>query len=158
MDKDLQKYLEDLGIRYTEYKHPAVFTVAESKKLALNIPGLHTKNLFLRDENKKFYLLVCPGDKRMNLKSLKKHLKIKELNFGNPDELKKILNISPGSVSLFCLIHAKQIHLIIDKEVWLADSVGFHPNANTSTLVISHSDLEKFYNSINFEKEVIEIE
>ena len=155
MDKKLFEYLNSLNIKYTEYEHPAVFTVAESKKLNLKIPGMHTKNLFLKDENENFYLLVCPGEKRMNLKELKKNLSVKEIHFGSPDELKSELNSSSGSVSIFAMIYAKKVHLLIDKEVWLVKEVGFHPNLNTSTLVISHEDLEKFYNSLTCEKEVI---
>lgn len=157
MDKELFKYLNELGLKYKEYRHPAVFSVAESKKLNLNIPGAHTKNLFLKDENNNYYLLVCPGDKRMNLKALKKHLNIKELHFCSPQELKEELNITPGSVSLFCIIYAKNVSLLIDKEVWDAKEAGFHPNINTSTLVISHDGLGKFYNSLKCKKEVIEI-
>lgn len=156
MEKALLDYLNSHKINYTDYSHPPIFTVAESKKLNLNIPGLHTKNLFLKSE-RGYYLLVCPGDKRINLKALKRHLFIKELNFASPEELKSKLGVSPGSVSLFAMIHAKNVHLLIDKEVWLSKEAGFHPNINTSTLVIQHEDLEKFYNSLECEKEVIDI-
>jgi len=35
--------------------------------------------------------------------------------------------------------------------------VGFHPNQNTSTLVLKHEDLKKFYDSLDNGKEIIEI-
>ena len=50
-----------------------------------------------------------------------------------------------------------RVKLILDKEVWGADIVGFHPNVNTSTLEIKHEDLKKFYNSLDCEKEIVEL-
>jgi len=155
MDQNLKSYLEKHNIEYKIYKHPAVFTVEESKKIKIKIPGIHTKCLFLKDENKQFYLIVLPGEKRLNTKELKQKLNIKELNFANQEELKQHLNITPGSVSIFCMIYANKIFLIIDKELWQANKVGFHPNINTATIVIDHHNLEKFYNTINSEKEII---
>ena len=47
--------------------------------------------------------------------------------------------------------------LIIEKEVWDAEIVGFHPNVNTETLEIRHDDLERYYNSLNNRKEILEL-
>jgi len=73
-------------------------------------------------------------------------------------ELKQELNLSPGSVSIFGMINAKNTILIVDKDVWDAKSVGFHPNINTATLELSHKSLENFYNSLNLKKEIIRLE
>lgn len=155
MDQNLKSYLEKHHIAYQVYEHPAVFTVAESKSIKIQIPGIHTKCLFLKDENGQFYLIALPAEKRLNTKELKQKLNIKELKFANQVELKQHLNITPGSVSLFCMIYAKKVFLLIDKELWQANEVGFHPNVNTATLIIDHHNLEKLYNSINSEKEII---
>lgn len=157
MDQNLKLHLEKHNIEYKIYNHPPVFTVAQSKSIKIQIPGIHTKCLFLKDENKQFYLICLPGEKRLNTKELKHKLNIKELNFANQEELKQHLNIIPGSVSLFCMIYANKVFLIIDKELWQANEVGFHPNVNTATLVIDHHNLEKLYNSINSEKEIISL-
>ena len=55
------------------------------------------------------------------------------------------------------MIYAKDVKLIIDKEVWDAPITGFHPNINTSTLEITHEDLEKFVNSLKSEKQIMEL-
>ncbi len=149
MDLFLKTYLERHNIKYKIYKHPAVFTVAESDKIKTLIPGVRSKNLFLRDEKNKFYLYCLPGEKRADLKAIKKNLGVKELHFASSEELKKELNLTPGSVSLFGMIHAKNTRLLIDKEIWEAQEVGFHPNINTATLVINHKDLEKFCNNLS---------
>lgn len=157
MDSNLKSYLEKYNIQYKNYEHQAVFTVAESKKIKIEIPALHTKCLFLKDENSQFYLICLPAEKRLNINTLRKKFNLKELYFASPEELKQNLNLTPGSVSLFGMIYAKSTHLIIDKQIWEADAVGFHPNINTATLVLNHNNLEKFYNSLKARKEIIEL-
>lgn len=158
MEQALKDYLSKSGIEYKVHIHPAVFTVEESKKIIKNYSYLHTKNLFLKDEKGRFCLVCMPADKRLNIKSLEKALGVKKLRFGSADELKAELNLAPGSVSLFGMIHAKNTFLILDEEVWKADKNGFHPNINTATLEIAHADLEKFYNSLACRKEVLKLE
>ena len=46
---ELMSRLEELGIATTTEEHAAVFTVAESAELHRQLPGGHTKNLFLKD-------------------------------------------------------------------------------------------------------------
>ena len=87
---------------------------------------------------------------------LKVHFKINALHFASPEGLKKELNLTPGSVSIFGMIYAKNVYLIIDKELWQADEVSFHPNINTSTIVLNHQNLEKFYNTLTTKKETME--
>ena len=159
MDKKLIEYLDKNNIRYIIHKHKAVFTVEESKELKKKIPGLHCKTLFLKDSKGKFYLIGMPAEKRLDSKEFRKIVGAKKVRFGNEDELKKEVNLVPGSVSIFGIIYAKKdrVKLILDKEVWGADIVGFHPNVNTSTLEIKHEDLKKFYNSLDCEKEIVEL-
>jgi Ala-tRNA(Pro) deacylase len=152
MDKALESYLKNHGIEYNLHEHPAVFTVAESEKINEKIPGLHTKSLFLKDENGKFYLVCMNAHKKLDIKNLRKILSLKELYFASPEELKSELNLAPGSVSIFGMIHAKSTMLIIGKEVWEAEITGFHPNINTATLEISHKSLEKFCDSLECKK------
>ena len=157
MDENLKQYLEKYNIKYRLYEHSAVFTVAESKSIKQKIPGRHTKCLFLKDNNKNYYLVAIPADKRLNIKLLKEKLSIKDLHFASPEELKQYLNLTPGSVSIFGLIYTDEVNLIIDKELWEAKLVGFHPNINTSTIVLEHHNIEKFYNSVNNRKEIIQL-
>lgn len=157
MDSNLKSYLEKHNIEYKIYPHKAVFTVAESKSIKEKIPGKHTKCLFLKDENDNFYLVAIPAEKRLDTKLLRKKFNLKELNFASPEELKKELNLTPGSVSIFGMIHSKSVFLIIDKELWNSKKVGFHPNINTSTLVLDHKNLEKFFNMIESKKEIIDL-
>lgn len=158
MDKKLENYLKKHGIRFKEYEHSAVSTVEESRKLKNDIPGLHCKTLFLKDDSGKFYLVGLPAEKRLDSKIFRKLLGIKKVRFGSPEELKNITELVPGSVSIFGMVNAKKRSvLVLDGEVFSAKSVGFHPNINTSTIVLKHKDLKKFYDSLNCKKDVLEL-
>jgi len=153
MEKTLREYLKKHKIKYKEHKHPAVFTVEESLKAGKQMPEVfHTKNLFLQDKDKNLFLVCMDAHERLDLKFLRQKLKTKKLSFASSEKLKEQLNLTPGSVSIFGMIHAKNVSLVIDKKVWEAKKVGFHPNINTSTLELAHESLERFVNSLNSEK------
>ncbi len=158
MEKELEQYLKDNRIKYVVHEHEPVFRVEESSKNEQigKIPGLHCKTLFLKDNNGKFYLVGMPSRKRLDIKKLEKHLTVKKLKFGLPDELDRF-GLVPGSVSIFGAIYSNEVVLILDKEVWDVEIVGFHPNLNTSTLELRHGDLDRYYNSLPNEKEIVEL-
>ena len=52
-------FLDQLGIAHTSVTHPPLFTVEQSRALRGQIPGGHTKNLFLRDKKNAVYLVVA---------------------------------------------------------------------------------------------------
>ena len=56
MEEELFNYLKELNIEYKEYRHKPVFTVEEHEKVG-NIPGMHTKSLFLKSDL--HFYLVC---------------------------------------------------------------------------------------------------
>jgi Ala-tRNA(Pro) deacylase len=157
MDEKLKEYLSKHNINFKQHMHKAVFTVAESQKIKDPIPGMHTKNLFLKDENKKYYLVCMFAHKKLNIKNLKSHLKVKELHFSSPEELKEQLNLTPGSVSIFGMIYTSSVYLIIDKDIFSAEISTHHPNINTETLELTHNELEKFLSTLKSKFEILEI-
>lgn len=139
--------LEDLGIRWTRYEHPAVFTVEEAERHWSEIPATHCKNLFLR--NKKgttHYLAVVESSRRVDIGALTARLDEDRLSFGSPERLAQYLGLTPGSVSPFGLIHpaAKDVRVVIDAGLRRAKEVAFHPNINTATIVLAWPDFERF--------------
>ncbi len=156
MDKSLKDFLDNNKITYEEFTHPAIFTVAEGKKLKENLPGLHCKCLFLYDEQKRYYLLGMQANARCDLKGLRKQLGVKKLQFGSEEKLWDYLKVKPGSVSIFAMIHAEdKVKLLLSKEVWDADKVGFHPNVNTATIVVDHANLVKCVEALSRTFEIV---
>ena len=158
MDQNLLSHLDKLGIKYKVHKHSAVFTVEESNKIIKGLPGLHTKNLFLKDDSGKFYLVCMEAQERLNIKVLTKNLLVNKLRFASEEELKSELNLTPGSVSIFGMIYAKNVQLLLDEKVWEASIVNFHPNINTATLELDQENFKKFYNSLKCKKVIMKLE
>ena len=145
---NIYKILEEIGIAYEKYEHPAVFTVEEAEKYARG-DGAHSKNLFLRNKKgNKHYLVVSETSKKINLKELELKLQKKNISFASPERLKVYLGLTPGAVSPFGLINDKnkEVQVIVDNDLLKSPKQGFHPNTNTATLVISTDDFKKFLN------------
>lgn len=157
MEQKLKDYLNKFKVDYKVFRHRPVFTVQEAEFLKKEIQGLHTKNLFMRDDKGNFYLVCMEADKRLDIRALRKHLHVGKLHFADQEELRRELNLTPGSVSLFGMIHAGKTRLVLDAAVWKADMVSFHANINTETLKITHDGLKRFFNSLQTEKEIVEL-
>ena len=71
---DLFALLDRLGIAHATVTHPPLFTVEQSQALRGQIPGGHTKNLFLRDKKGALFLVTALEDAAIELKSLHRRL------------------------------------------------------------------------------------
>ena len=142
--------LTDLGIETTTITHPAVYTVEESKAHRGDLPGAHTKNLFLRNKKGKMWLLICLEDRKIDIKLLGKTLGAGKLSFGSADRLMEFLGVEPGSVSPFCAINDKdnQVKVVLDSHMMRMSPINAHPLTNTMTTAISPTDLVIFLQSI----------
>nr|WP_321980983.1 prolyl-tRNA synthetase associated domain-containing protein [uncultured Cohaesibacter sp.] len=145
--QDLFDFFAALDIETTTHEHEAVFTVSESHKIKENLPGGHSKNLFLKDKKGKMMLVVCLNDTEVDLKSFHKKYDCGRVSFGNADLLWQHLGVRPGSVTPFALINDKDAHavnLVLDANLMEQDLVNFHPLENTATTAISKQDLLRF--------------
>lgn len=144
---ELLTYLEISGIAAKTFEHPAVHTVEESRGLRGNIPGSHTKNLFLRDGKKNYFLFVTDEGTAVNLKSLARKIGAKgSLSFGSPDALMDLLGILPGSVSVLAAINDKEkkVTIVLDAQLLQAAAINCHPLTNTRTTSLSQEGLVAF--------------
>lgn len=135
--------------------HKAVFTCDDV--LDVEIPGQTLKNLFVRDKaSEKYYLVILPDDKRLDMKRLQELVGSKKLTFGKPPELMTKLGIEPGSVSPLCLLNnaARDVKLFIDREGWDATLVNIHPNENTASLVLDRENFHRLMKALGAEMEV----
>lgn len=144
---ELRAVLEELAIPYRHFTHPAVFSTADVVLLPEKLPGADTKNLFLRDEKRSRYILVCVrAETRVDLKQLGRQLGMKGLTFASPEDMLSMLELTPGSVCLFGLMNDKQgrVEGFLDKTLDAAEEMQNHPLINTASLVLKVADLERF--------------
>jgi Ala-tRNA(Pro) deacylase len=144
--QDLFRRLDALGIAATTTEHPAVFTVDEAKALRGHIPGCHIKNLFLKDKREQLWLVVCPEDRPVDLKTLPALIGSARLSFARPEILRQVLGVEPGSVTPFGLINdtAGRVAVVLDAAMMDADRINCHPLRNTATTSIAAAGLIAF--------------
>lgn len=138
-------YLTAHGIAYEVMEHGAVFNMAKAAQLALPHPEAEAKNLFVRDDKKQAYYLLCVrGDKRVDLKAFRRQHGLRPLSFASPEDLARLLALSPGSVTPLGLLNdqSRQVKLYLDRDFLQPPAlIGAHPNDNTATVWIKTEDL-----------------
>lgn len=145
-EADILNYLDARGLPYQRIEHPAVYTCADVGLLDLPARGLETKNLFLRDEQGSYYLVMTACEKRLDLKRLSRETGGGRLQFGPPEALQELLGLAPGAVTVLALANdtAGRVRLLVDAQYWPSPAYLCHPMVNTATLVLDHPTLERF--------------
>lgn len=142
--------LDALGVAHKTVKHPPLFTVEQSRSLRGQIPGRHTKNLFLRDKKYELYLVVALEDAAIDLKSLHRILGATgRFSFGAADLLREVWGVEPGAVTPFGAINDTQgrVSVVLDAAMMEHGMLNYHPLVNTMTTSIARRDLVKFLES-----------
>ncbi len=145
-------YFDELGIPHATVTHPPLFTVEDGRDWHDKIPGLHCKNLFLKDKKDVIWLAVLPADKRADIGQLAKRVGAARLSFGKPDLLLDILGITPGSVTPFALINdtARRVRVVLDCDLMQSETVNFHPLHNAASTTIRTADLARFITTLGY--------
>jgi Ala-tRNA(Pro) deacylase len=154
--QDLFARLADLGIETRTVEHEPMFTVTESSRLERELPGAHTKNLFLKDEDGLLFLVVAMASTRVDLKALARALPAGRFSFGKPELLLEVLGVSPGSVTAFAVVNDKtqRVRLVFDAELMKHDTINCHPLENTATTNIARDDLLRFIRACGHEPRI----
>jgi len=142
----LLKKLKDSQITFQLHEHEALFTVRDSEKKRGSITGIHTKNLFLKNKKREYFLFSCEENRTVDLKKLSKSLVLGNLSFAKEADLKEYLNIAPGSVTPFGLLNDSEnkVNFFLDNDLTQNDQVNFHPLENTATITIQIKDFINF--------------
>ncbi len=156
-EEDLYARLDALGLAHRTYRHPPVFTVAESADLKRALPGAHTKNLFLKDKKGALALVCAHADARIDLNQTAALIGMGRPSFAAADLLMTDLGVTPGSVTVFALINdqARRVRLVLDAALLDADLVNFHPLRNDATTALTPADLLKFIASTGREAVIV---
>lgn len=155
---ELLAFLAAHGIDYDNHEHPAVFRVGEGEEIKAQIPGAHTKNLFLKDAKGQLWLISAEDRTEIDLKRLPVVIGSARLSFGNAELMEETLGVTPGSVTAFALINdcARRVRFVLDRALSEAPAVNFHPLANTATTTVSQDGLRRFFAAIGVEPLVVD--
>jgi Ala-tRNA(Pro) deacylase len=142
-DPPLKDALDTLGIAWKVHEHAAVFTVDDSDAIHAAMPGVHTKNLFLKDAGDRFWLVTVPSAISVDLKALPTVIGSRKLSFGKAEAMQELLGIAPGSVSPLAALNDTEnvVTVVLDAGVAAGSQVNVHPLRNTATIGLSGADL-----------------
>ena len=143
---DVAHLLNEKQIPFDWHTHPELHTVDDAQRLRGHLGGGSVKNLFLKDRDQHFYLIVCSSHRQFDLKVFRHHIQCRRLSFASPDELWMYLGVRPGSLSPFALYNASQLkketdfppfRFFVDVNLLAYKLNNFHPLHNTYTCQIA---------------------
>ncbi|AZO72688.1 MULTISPECIES: prolyl-tRNA synthetase associated domain-containing protein [unclassified Mesorhizobium] len=159
-EAELYAFLADLGISVSTVRHPPLFTVADSQALRGEIPGGHTKNLFLKDKKDNFFLVTVGEEAEVDLKQIH-HLigAAGRVSFGKPEMLMELLGVIPGAVTVFGLINdtAGRVKVFLDQELMSHEVINGHPLTNEATTTIAAADLVRFVEATGHDAVILKV-
>jgi Ala-tRNA(Pro) deacylase len=144
---ELFTHLDRLGIPHSTVTHPPLFTVEQSQALRGQIPGGHTKNLFLKDKKDALFLVTALEDAVIELKWLHRRLDASgRFSFGSANLMLETLGITPGAVTPFGALNdlSQRVTIVLDKALMQHTTINCHPLVNTMTTSISREGLLAF--------------
>ncbi len=156
--EDIIRILEDRNIKYEMVEHQAVYTIDEMLDCEIPHPEQIAKNLFIRDDKKrKYYLITCLEDKKINLKEFRNEHGTRPLTFASEDDLMAKMGLTRGAVTPFGILanEEKDVIVYLDKD-YENKIMGIHPCDNTATVFVNTRDVVKLLkehgNEIHFVK------
>ena len=112
------------------------------KKLGCKV----VKTLFLCNRQKtKFYLFVTPGDKQFVTKNFGAALGVSRVSFAPSELLKEMMDTDVGATTVYSLLldTAKEVRIVIDKEVLLSDDYGCTDGTYNCYMKVKTADIMK---------------
>lgn len=146
LEKEIKTYdlLDSLQIEYERVDHEALNTMEACAEVDELLQATICKNLFLCNRQKtNFYLLMMPGDKPFKTKELSSQIGSARLSFASPEDMERLLNLTPGSVTIMGLMNdaENKVQLLVDEDVLKGTYFGCHPCINTSSLKLKTADV-----------------
>ena len=159
-EAELNEFLAGLGIAVSTIRHPPLYTVADSQALRGEIPGGHTKNLFLKDKKDNYFLVTVGEEAVVDLKQIHHLIGASgRVSFGKPEMLMELLGVTPGAVTVFGVINDTQrkVKVVLDQELMDHAVINGHPLTNEATTSIAAADLIKFVEATGHDPVILKV-
>lgn len=138
--------LSALDVAHHTVEHPALRTVADSKRHRQDPNGGYSKNLFLRNKKGRMWLVTLHEDRVIDLRRLGAHIGAGRISFASPQRLMHYLGVVPGAVTPLAVINdrTRQVSAVIDSKLLQYDKLHFHPCDNSRTTTLSCDGLLRY--------------
>ena len=158
--EQLLERLAAMNVAQTTVEHAPVFTVEEAQALRGNLPGVHIKNLFLRNKKGAMWLVTCLEDRTIDLKALGERLQAGRFSFGSAERLMRFLGVRPGAVTPLAVINDRTsaVTMVLDRAILDAEIVNAHPLVNHMTTAIAPQDLLRFLEAVGHPPQLLDFE
>lgn len=159
-ERETLALLDAAGVPYTRIEHPLAHTMEDCEAIGADIGARHFKNLFLTNrQGTDFYLLLIAADKKFRTAEISRQLGVSRLSFGTDAQLMEKLGLLPGSVSPMALSHAgaRDVVVVLDRDVLGMDLVCVHPCVSTASLALRWTDVLAFIQSRGNRTQVVDI-
>lgn len=150
LPKEIAVYdlLDALGMEYERVDHDAADTIEACRAVEEVIGVGVCKNLFVCNRQKtEYYIIMMSGEKPFRTADVSKKLGVSRLSFASSEDMERMLDVTPGSVTVMALKNDKKcaVNLVIDRDIINGEYVRCHPCINTSTLKIKTEDLLRVF-------------
>ncbi len=151
------------GIAAETRHHPPVFTVAESRDLIDELPGGHTKNLFLRPAkgDGPYLLATLEAERQLSVNALARMAEAGKVTMASAEELIATLGVPPGSVTPFGLVNAApgSVRFVIDRHLVEGfDRIWVHPLTNAASTALAPAALLRFLADLGHAARVLDLD
>lgn len=140
--------LDALCMEYERVDHDPADTIEDCRAVEEVIGVGVCKNLFVCNRQKtEYYIIMMSGEKPFRTADVSKKLGVSRLSFASSEDMERILDVTPGSVTVMALKNDKKgtVHLVVDRDIINGEYVRCHPCINTSTLKIKTEDLLRVF-------------
>lgn len=120
-------------------------TVAEMMEVLGDMPGAHTKNLFLRDAKKTYFLASMRQDAQAGLKVMRHIIGARaKLSFASAEALLDKLGVTSGAVSPLAIVNdaADEVIVCLQDALLASVAINFHVLTNDMTISLSPGGLQ----------------
>jgi Ala-tRNA(Pro) deacylase len=151
--------LAALGIDVPCHEHPPLRTVEDAHVYWDSLAGAQVKNLFFKDAGGQLWLVVVPGDPRMDTKTLAALIGSRRLSFGSADLLRNVLGVEPGAVTPLAVMNdaTRRVRTVLHARLLDEELLLVHPMVNTTTVQIAPAALLRFMTSTHVAPALVDL-
>lgn len=161
LQENVYQVLQDLEMAFQRVETEEVITMEDCQQINERLDMDMVKTLFLCNRQKtNFYIFVTCGDKPFKSKEFSQALDIARVSFASAEQMDAMLGTKIGAATIFSTLleEAKQVQLVLDKDVCEQEYYGCSDGTTTGYLKLKTSEvLEKFLPYVKRQPKIIEV-
>jgi len=142
VEKRIKQILIEKNIPFEEFEHEAVYTSEQAAAVrGLGSAKEGIKSTIFGTETGKFILVLNPGDKKIDTKTIARLERVNRLFLATPEKVERIAGIPIGCVAPFGL--KTKLKTYLNEALFENEYLYFNPGSHTKTIRIKAGDLLK---------------